>query len=266
MYAYADLYDDFDEDDGFDDFDEFDEFDEFDGFDVFDEDDEYDEDEFLGDAWRWLTKKGSTQRRVALSAAKNALVGAGGAAGGVLGSAAGPAGSIAGGTGGSLLGGALAGLLPDQMDYLADMAAEADDEDEADEFLSALVPLAARLLPMAGRAVSKVAPRLISGVSRVARTLYRQPATRQMIRQLPNIVRNTTRDVAKRYARTGNMSGKTAARILARHTYRGLAQPKPNRKILPRPLRPTPRPIRVPPKGGRIIRTPNGYCRCFRRR
>jgi hypothetical protein len=103
MNAYADMFDEFDDFDAYDEFDEFDEFDDFDAY------DEFDEDEFLGDAWRWLTKKGSTQRRVALGAAKNAIVGAGGGLGGLLGGLAGPAGTVAGSAGGSMLGGALAG-------------------------------------------------------------------------------------------------------------------------------------------------------------
>lgn len=252
MNAYADFYED--------EFDEFDEDDEFDEFDAFDEDDE-----FLGDAWKWLTKKGSTQRRVALNAAKNAIVGSGAGLGGVLGSAGGPAGTVAGGAGGSLLGGALAGLLPDQMDYLADMAAEADDEDEADEFISALVPLASRLLPTAARAVSRVAPRLISGVSQVARTLHRNPATRQMIRQLPTIVRNTTKDVAKHYARHGNVNGKTAARLLAKRTYQGLRKPKPVKPLPQYPARPQSTRPKSSGMRSRVIRTPRGYCRCYSR-
>jgi len=254
----ADLYDEFDE---FDEFDAYDEDDEFDDFDLYDEDDE-----FIKDAWRWLTKKGSTQRRIALSAAKNALVGGLGAIGGALGGKkAGQAGTIAGGTGGALLGGALAGLLPDQMDYLADLAAESDDEDEADEFLSALVPLASRLLPTAAKAIGRVAPQLISGVSRVARSLHRNPATRQMIRQLPNIVRNTTRDVARQYAKTGRISGKTAARMLSKRTYQGLRKPKPVKRLLQRPPTRRPMPVRTKGKRSRIIRTPRGYCRCYTR-
>ncbi|SFK57278.1 hypothetical protein SAMN05216302_100993 [Nitrosomonas aestuarii] len=259
--------------DYYDDLEEMDELDEFYAYDEYDEDDfdyyldEFDEDdEFLKDAWNWLTKKGSTQRRVALSAAKNALVGAGGGLGGTLGTAAGPAGTVAGTAGGSLLGGALAGLLPDQMDYLADLAVESYDEDEADEFLSALVPLAARLLPTAARAVRRVAPRLVSGVSRVARTLHRNPATRQMIRQLPNIVRNTTKDVTRQYARTGNISGKTAAKMLAKRTYEGLSQPTATKKRTPKSVLAQKRPgMTKRYSRSKIIRTPQGYCRCYYR-
>lgn len=260
MMHAADYYDEFDAMDDYYLFDDFDDEDLFDYYDGFDEDDE-----FLGNAWQWLTRKGSTQRRVALSAAKNALAGGGGAIGAALGTIGGlgPWGTAAGAAGGSLLGGAAAGLLPEQMDYLAEMAFETEDEDEAEAFLGALVPLAARLLPRLGGAVSRVTPRLISGVSRVAKTLRRHPATRGMVRSLPGIVRNTTRDVARHYSKHGNISGQQAAKYLARRTYQGLSRPNAARKRLPAtPLRRRPAPIKKPART-RIIRGPGGYCRCY---
>ncbi|MGY6276570.1 hypothetical protein [Methylomonas sp. MgM2] len=262
MMHAADYYDEFDDMDDYYLFDEFEDDDLFDAYDSFDEDDE-----FLGKAWNWLTKKGSTQRRVALSAAKNALTGGGGAIGGTLATIGGlgPWGTAAGITGGSLLGGAAAGLLPDQMDYLAEMAYATEDEDEAEAFLGALVPLAAKLLPRLGGAVSRVTPQLISGVSRVGKTLRRHPATRSMIRSLPGIVRNTTRDVARHYSKHGTVTGKQAAKYLARRTYQGLSRPTASRKRLSGsalPVRGHPMPVKRPVRT-RIIRGPGGYCRCY---
>src|SRR5690606_18528300 len=168
-----------------------------------------------------------------------------------------------------------------------EMAVQADDDADAEAFIGALIPMAARLLPTAARVATRVAPRLISGLSRVSRALRQNPQTRQLIRALPNVARNVTRDVARHATRRGIPSAQVAGRYLAKRTRRALAHP--------RAARPKPRviaqvrrqgPVRGPGMGGRIpprgragvypargrgrwrsrtIRTPRGYCNCFNR-
>lgn len=269
MTYLTDYYDELEDMDEFDEdlysLSEFDE-DEFDYLDEFDEDDE-----FLSRLSTWWKNLSPAKRKWAGRAARAAINVGTGAAGAYLGNRyGGKAGGIAGGTLGHGLGRLLGSYIPEDdleaMDYLAEMAVVTEDEDEAEAFLGALVPLAAKLLPQMSGAVSKVMPHLVSGVSRVARTLRSSPAARKMIRSLPGIVRNTTRDVARHYARRGNITGKTAAKYLAKRTYQGLKKPtataKRAKKTIPGRL------SRSLPKGyssSRIIRGPQGYCHCFYR-
>ena len=83
--------------------------------------------------------------------------------------------------------------IPDAlMEHLGHAAAEAETEEEAEAFIGALVPLAARLLPRAASAVMRVAPNLIRGAAGAARALRSNPATRPLVRTLPTVVRQTT--------------------------------------------------------------------------
>ncbi|MBK8975643.1 MAG: hypothetical protein IPM29_06930 [Planctomycetes bacterium] len=205
-----------------------------------------DQDEaFLGGAWDWLGRSGSPQRRLALMAARAALRGGGAFAGGALGGRFGHPrlGRVLGGS----LGGGLAGLLPDReaewewegecegecedaagaldaaMSHLGDLASRVDSNAEAEAFLGALVPLAARLIPRAASVLRRASPAVTRGISALTRTLRSSPQGRRMVRAVPTIVRRTAYDLARQYARSGRMTPARAARTLARNTANTLA-------------------------------------------
>lgn len=186
------------------------------------------EDEFLGDAWKWLTKPKSTQRRVALNAAKATLSGGGGALGGLAGAPLGPWGSAAGAALGSTLGGIASGALPDQelMEHLAALAEASESEAEAEAFIGALIPAATRLIPKLAPVVRRVAPQLIRGAVRAARVLRQNPGTRPLVRALPTSVQRTVRDLGRITKAGKPVTPRTASRCLARNTYRVLANPQ----------------------------------------
>jgi hypothetical protein len=240
------MYDAYDllEADGFDEWDaglDLDAFDE----DAFFEDDGlgFEDDEFLGRAWSWLTQpvprqsgQGTTTRarRFGLAAARGALPAAGAAAGTALGGLAGGVGAPIGGVAGTALGHGLASLIPQEMDELAAFAAEADDEAEAEAFLGALVPLAARMLPQGGRAVMRVAPHLIRGLAGTARAIHANPAARQLLRTSGAVVRRTAADIARQAARGRPVTGRAAVRQLARNTARVMGNPQQVRRAIAR--------------------------------
>ena len=193
-------------------------------------------------------------RQVGLRAARGALSGLGGV-GSALGSAIG--GSQGGALGrslGSTVGRHLSGMLPQReyegeweyemegewevnpirraypdvalMEHLGHAAAEAESEEEAEAFLGALVPLAARLVPRAASAVMRVAPSLIRGVAGAARTLRANPATRQLVRTLPTVVRQTTANLARQAQQGRRVTPQAAVRTLARQTSRVIGSPQ----------------------------------------
>jgi hypothetical protein len=202
------------------------------------------EDEFLGRIYRWLTTPiprqsgpGTTTRarRMALAGARGATASAGTAAGGAIGSLIAPgAGTAIGGVLGTGLGQAVASLIPQEMDYFAELAAEAEDEAEAEAFLGALVPLAARLLPQAGGAIMRVAPQLIRGVAGAARALHGHPAARQMLRTMGTVVQRTGADIARQVAQGRPPTGRMAVRRLAHHTHQVMANPQQLRRAIAR--------------------------------
>jgi hypothetical protein len=112
------------------------------------------------------------------------------------------------------------------MEHFGHAAATAESEAEAEAFIGALIPLAARLLPQLGSAVMRVAPQLIRGASRVARTLRTSPVTRPLVRALPAVVRSTTADLARQVSRGQPLTAQGAVRTLARNTARTLSNPQ----------------------------------------
>jgi hypothetical protein len=112
------------------------------------------------------------------------------------------------------------------MEHLGHAAAEAETEEEAEAFIGALVPVAARLVGRAAPAVMRAAPRLMRGVSGVARTLMRSPSTRPLVRTLPTIVRRTATNIARQASRGRTVTPRTAARTLARQTAQVLSSPR----------------------------------------
>lgn len=126
------------------------------------------------------------------------------------------------------------------MEHLGHAAAEAESNGEAFAFLAPLLPLALKALPLAGKAlgigakflpkvastVAKVAPKLIKGVNAAAKTLRTNPATKQLVQALPQVVRRTTVDLAKQIAGGKPMNATTAVRTLAKQTAQVLGNPQ----------------------------------------
>ena len=127
------------------------------------------------------------------------------------------------------------------MEAMVDQLAEAEGEQEADQFLpilAALAPLAMKALPAIGRVVApalrKAVPQIARGVMKVGRQLARQPETRQLVRALPTITRNVVTDLAQTARRTGQVNQGTVARAIARQTTNVLQTPETRRRVIQR--------------------------------
>lgn len=118
-------------------------------------------------------------------------------------------------------------VLPEMlMQHLGHAAAEAEAEDEAEAFVGALIPLAARVVPRAGPTLMRAAPQLIRGVSRMTGELWRRPQTRRMVNAVPTVVTRTARVLAQR-DRAGRVTTPQAAmRVLTRQAQRVLGDPR----------------------------------------
>ena len=184
-----------------------------------------------------------------MAAARSALGGLGDI-GGAIGASAGPRGAALGRDLGAALGSNVASWLPQQeleyeledefgvglnpirrvypaalMEHLGHVAAEAESEQEAEAFLPALVPLAAQILPRVAPVLMRAAPQLIGSVTRIGRTLMRNPSTRPLIRTVPTIVRRTASTLAQRAAAGQRVTPQTAVQTLARQAARTLGSP-----------------------------------------
>jgi hypothetical protein len=117
-------------------------------------------------------------------------------------------------------------VYPDAlMEHLGHAATAAESEAEAEAFIGALVPLAAKALPKIGRAVMKAAPHLVKAAARVGRVLRKNPTTRQLVRTMPELARRTVRSLAHRVASGKPLTGRAAVRSLARHASHLLCHP-----------------------------------------
>jgi len=126
-------------------------------------------------------------------------------------------------------------VYPDaMMEHLGAAAAEAETEAEAEAFIGALVPLAASLARKAAPAVARATPHLVRGLSKVTRTLRRNPSTRPMVRTLPLITSRTTRSLARGAARGRPVTPRRAMRSLAAHTKAVLAKPHTRKQAMRR--------------------------------
>jgi hypothetical protein len=125
-------------------------------------------------------------------------------------------------------------VYPDaMMEHLAHAATETESEAEAEAFIGALIPIAARLLPRAAPVIARAAPGLVRGVAAVTRTLRANPATRQLVRAVPTIVRRTAADIARQGQR-GPVTPDRAVRTLARQTQQVLCRPHQRQRALRR--------------------------------
>jgi len=89
-------------------------------------------------------------------------------------------------------------IYPDAelMAHLSARAAQAESEEEAEAFASALVPLAAQLIPRAASLIRGHAPTLIRGTVRLAGQLRRQPGARRLVRILPVVLQRSAQSLA----------------------------------------------------------------------
>jgi hypothetical protein len=111
------------------------------------------------------------------------------------------------------------------MEHFGHVAAQAESEAEAEAFIGALIPLAARLLPRVAPTIMRAAPGLIRGVAGITRTLRRNPQTRPLVRALPTIVRRTVADLGRQSIRGRPATAEGAVRTLARQTGGVLSRP-----------------------------------------
>jgi hypothetical protein len=127
------------------------------------------------------------------------------------------------------------------MEHMAHEVAQAQSEQEAAEGFLPLIPLvASKLLPLAAKtlpkmvkslpkvmkAVNNVTPQLTRGVSRIARTLFRNPRTRPLVRTIPSIARRTVANIARQAATGRTITPQTAVRTLAQQTRTVLRSPR----------------------------------------
>jgi hypothetical protein len=124
------------------------------------------------------------------------------------------------------------------MEVLAAEAAEADSEEEADAFIGAILPLATSLIPKLAPAAAKVGqavlPSLVAGAKNLVSTLWKQPATRQLVQTIPTIARGTAATIAKQVAAGKPVTAQTAVRALAGQTAKVLQNPKKAAAIVKR--------------------------------
>jgi hypothetical protein len=194
-------------------------------------------------------------RGVALRAARGALSGLGGVGAALGGAAGGSRGASLGRSLGGVLGRQVSSWLPQRelegefefeaeyeeegevnpirriypdalMEHLGHAAAEAETEEEAEAFIGALVPLAARLIPRVAPAILRAAPNLIRGVAGAARALRANPATRPLVRALPTVVRQTTANLARQARQGRPVTPQSAVRVLAQQTSRVIGNPR----------------------------------------
>jgi hypothetical protein len=142
-------------------------------------------------------------------------------------------------------------VYPDaMMEHMGLAAMEAETEAEAAEHFLPLIPLvASKLLPLAAKALPKIAgkvlprvarvisratPSLTRGVSTIAKTLYRNPQTRQLVRVIPSVARRAVASVARRAAAGHPVTPRHAVRILAHENRRVLRNPQIRHAVLRR--------------------------------
>jgi hypothetical protein len=112
------------------------------------------------------------------------------------------------------------------MEHLGHAATAAQSEEEAEAFIGALIPLAARLIPRIAPVVMRAAPQLIRGVANVTRVLRSNPATRQLVRAVPNIVQRTAASMAQQASQGRPVTPTKAVQTLARQTASVIGSPQ----------------------------------------
>lgn len=112
--------------------------------------------------------------------------------------------------------------LSDLMDYLADVAAEAERATDAEAFIGAMVPLMSQMHPRLSSTILRTAPNLINGLAAATRLLHRSPRTRPLLRTFPRILDRTAAGMQQQLARGRPVTPRSAVRILSNETQRTL--------------------------------------------
>ena len=86
------------------------------------------------------------------------------------------------------------------MAHLARQAAMTESEGEAEAFIGALVPLAAKIIPRAARLIARNAPTLVRTARRITRNLRRDPTTRRLVQAMPVVLQRTAQSLADQAA------------------------------------------------------------------
>jgi len=119
-----------------------------------------------------------------------------------------------------------------EMEMLAESALEADNEEEADEFIGLLGSLAASLLPKAIPLVTKFIPKIARGISSFFGKKRHSPIGRKMIRIAPQVIRNVARGAARRYGHGRPITPGWVLKNIANQTYRAARNPMICRRAL----------------------------------
>jgi hypothetical protein len=118
----------------------------------------------------------------------------------------------------SLAGPLISSLVGGDAELLEDMEDGEIYEDEADPFLPALIPLAASILPKAIPLVSK-------GIRAVGKALSGSKRSRKAIRTLPRVAAKTATSLARQAKAGRPISRKRVAATMARQTAKNLVKP-----------------------------------------
>jgi hypothetical protein len=117
------------------------------------------------------------------------------------------------------------------MAHLANQAALTESEAEAEAFIGALVPIAAKLIPRAARLIRGNAPALVRGATRIVRRLRRDPVTRRLVKAVPVVLQRTAQSLADQAAAGRPIDGATVVRTLGRMTGRVLGGSNAGRAV-----------------------------------
>jgi hypothetical protein len=108
------------------------------------------------------------------------------------------------------------------MAHLARQAALTESEGEAEAFIGALVPLAAKIIPRAARVIARNAPTLVRSARRITRNLRRDPTTRRLVQAMPVVLQRTAQSLADQAASGRPVNADTVTRTLSTMTGRVL--------------------------------------------
>jgi hypothetical protein len=125
-------------------------------------------------------------------------------------------------------------IYPDAelMAHLSSQAARAEGEEEAEAFIGALIPLAARLIPRAAALIHRNAPTLIRGATRLARQLRRQPRGRRLVTTLPVVLQRTAQSLSDQAAAGQAITPATALDTLGAIAQGVLSDPADCRRVI----------------------------------
>lgn len=117
------------------------------------------------------------------------------------------------------------------MANLATRARDTESEMEAEAFIGALVPLAARLIPRAASVLARNAPALVKGATRIVRGLRRNPQTRRLVQAMPVVLQRTAQSLADQAASGRPIDASRVVGTLATMTGRVLRGPRRRRAV-----------------------------------